>query len=89
MHESPEDAHCRCKLEQGVPILRRDSEDFRGTYDRVLKPLPYEHKLRAMRLIEITSVMTVKQMTEYLDAVFREYSGRGVRFSESPRREAA
>ena len=75
---STEEAHRLCKLTIGVPILRRDSEDFCATYDRLIKPMQYEDKLAAMDLIDVTSIMRVSQMQEFLDTVQREYSSKGV-----------
>lgn len=69
---TPEEAHRLCKLRYGVPILRRDSEDFDETYRRVIEPLDYRDQLRAMSLFDVSSVMTVAQMTEYLDTIQRE-----------------
>lgn len=72
------------KLRHGVPILREDSEKFRKVYDRCLKPLSYEEKVEAMRDLEfpITSVMKVRQMVRYLDAVQRECLEQGFRITD-------
>jgi hypothetical protein len=70
------------KLRHGVPILREDSADFREIYDRVLKPLPYEQKIQAMRFIPVTSEMKVRQMVRFLDAVSRECAEQGIRLTE-------
>lgn len=69
-----EDAHRECKLRCGVPILREVSEDFRATYDRLLRPLPEADKCEAMKLISITSLLTVPQMVRYLDSVWQKYA---------------
>lgn len=58
----------------GVPILIRDSAEFREKYERIVKPLPYEHKLALM--VEpfdfpVTRLMNKRQKSEYLDRVFR------------------
>jgi len=66
------------KLRHGVPILREDSAEFREIYDRLVKPLPYEAKIEAMRFIEVTSDMKVRQMVRFLDAVQRECLGQGL-----------
>lgn len=66
------------KLRHGVPILREDSAEFRATYDRLIKPLPYEQKVAAMQFIEVTSEMKVRQMVRYLDAVERECLEQGL-----------
>jgi hypothetical protein len=71
--QTTEELHREAKLTIGVPILRRDSEAFCGTYDRCIKPLDYERKLEAMDLIDVTSIMSVRQMTEFLDELGRKY----------------
>ena len=73
------------KLHFGVPILRAENEDFCREYDEIIRPLPYEHKLRLMRTpidFGITRLMTVKQQTAYLDAVHRHFSERGVALTD-------
>lgn len=70
------------KLRHGVPILREDSAEFRETYDRLIKPLPYEHKVSAMQFIEVTSEMKVRQMVRYLDAVQRECLEQGLKLTD-------
>lgn len=66
------------KLRHGVPIMREASPDFRETYDRLIKPLTYPQKVKAMALIEVTSLMNVRQMVRYLDAVERECLENGL-----------
>jgi Fe-S cluster assembly scaffold protein SufB len=73
-----DEVRCDWKLRHGVPILRGESPDFRETYDRLIKPLSYPQKLKAMQLIEVTSLMKVKQMISYLDAVERECLEQGI-----------
>lgn len=77
---STEDVRAITKLHCGVPILRRDLPEFRETYDRVLKPLPYEAKVKAIQVLElpVTSLMRKKQKTEYLDAAARYWAEAGV-----------
>lgn len=70
----PHDVRAYCKLHHGVPI-RREDDEFREVYDRVIRPLPYEAKLALM--VEpidfpITRDMSVKEMTRYLDAIMRD-----------------
>ena len=71
-----------CKLHFGVPIMRDESELFREKYDRLLRPRPYEEKLEMMDFWPVTSVMTVKQETAYLDAMSRHWAGQGVRLTD-------
>lgn len=70
---------CYCKLHHGVPILRAEDEEFRETYDSVIKPLSYEQKLIAMRCWPVTSIMTKEQLSKYAEAVQADFLARGVR----------
>lgn len=70
-----------CKLHFGIPILRADDEDFCREYDALVRPLPYEHKLKLMMVpfdFGVTRRMTTKQQTAYLDALHRHFSEQGV-----------
>jgi hypothetical protein len=66
------------KLTIGVPILRAEDDDFRAFYDKALKPLSYEQKRAAMRYVPVTSIMTVPQMSAFMDAVFRQCQEQGI-----------
>lgn len=69
---------CYCKLHHGVPILRAEDDEFRETYDSVIKPLSYEQKLMAMRCWPVTSIMSKEQLSKYADAVQADFAKRGV-----------
>jgi len=77
-----DEVRCDWKLRHGVPILRAEDEKFRETYDTVLKPRTFEEKLAVMQYLPVTSLMTVPQMTAYLDAVQRECLDMGVRLTD-------
>jgi Fe-S cluster assembly scaffold protein SufB len=79
---TPQELRNEWKLRFGVPIMREDSPEFRDTYDRLIKPLTYEQKVRAMELIEVTSLMKVRQMVRYLDAIERECAEQGIRLTD-------
>lgn len=90
--ESPEHVRAYCKLHFGIPILRSDSEAFRLAYDGRLKQLPYQTKLELMMepvSIPVTSIMTTKQKTAYLDAVWRHFSEQGVVLTDPEQRGRA
>lgn len=88
--EDIEDVRARCKLEIGVPIMRRDSDKFKSTYDRFIRPLAHDDKLELVRDQEmpVTSLMKIKQMTEYLDLMFRRHSEFGIVLTIPPDRYA-
>ena len=65
-----------CKLTIGVPILRAEDEEFREFYDRAIKWMTYEQKLDAMAFVPVTSIMTVKQLSQFLTGMQEGYRGR-------------
>jgi hypothetical protein len=70
---------CYCKLNFGVPILRTEDAEFRDMYDSAIKStLSYEQKLKAMKYLPVTSLMTRKQLKAYEEAMqvhFRDNHG--------------
>lgn len=76
-----DEVRCEWKLHHGVPIMREESLEFRELYDEAIKPLSYERKLKAMRLLPVTSEMKVKQMVRYLDAIERECAEQGIKLT--------
>lgn len=95
--EDVEDVRARCKLEIGVPILR-ENDAFRATYDRLIRPLDYADKLALLRDTDmpVTRLMSVEQMTRYMDEVFRKHAEFGValtippdKYAFNPERRAA
>lgn len=78
---TPEEVRGYCKLTMGVPILRAENENFATSYDRIVKPLPYEQKLAIMMEpldLPVTRIMTTAQKTAYLDAVYRHFTEQGL-----------
>lgn len=80
--QTAEEVRHEWKLRIGVPILRADSIEFRDIYDKAIKPLPYEMKLKTMDFIPVTSKFTVRQMVRYLDTVQRECIQQGIRLTD-------
>lgn len=79
-----EDVRAECKLTIGVPILRAENDAFRVSYDRTMKGLPYEEKLAAIKAFDlpVTRLMTVKQMTEFMNEMQRKWLGQGIRLTD-------
>ncbi len=70
-----------CKLHFGVPILRNENEAFKREYDEIIRPMPYEIKLKLMMVpfdFGVTRLMNTKQKTAYLDRINRHFSEQGV-----------
>lgn len=82
--QTQEDVRAECKLRFGVPILREENEVFRISYDRVLKHMTYEQKIEAVKAFDlpVTRLMTVKQMTAFMDEMQRVWIGQGVRLTD-------
>lgn len=81
----PEHMRAYCKLHYGIPILRAENPDFCRDYDKVIRPLAYEDKLRIMSVpidFPVTRLMSVKQEKKYLDAMYVGLSGMGVLLSD-------
>lgn len=85
-----EDVRGYCKLHHGVPILRASNEKFREAYDRIIRPLSYEDKLKAMTVFDfpVTRMMSVSELSSYLDAVFKDLSEQGIVLTIPPDRYA-
>lgn len=68
-----------CKLHHGVPILRAEDADFREFYDAALKDtFTYEQKLKAMDILPVTRLMSVAQLSAYMEALQDDFRPRGV-----------
>lgn len=67
-----------CKLTIGVPILRAEDPEFREMYDATFKKLTYPQKLKAMDFLDVTSIMSVKQLGAYMVEMQEHYLTRGV-----------
>ena len=70
-----------CKLTIGVPIMREASEEFRESYDRIIKPHTYEEKIEMMMEpldFPVTRLMKTKEKAEYLDRLYEHFTGQGV-----------
>lgn len=80
---------CYCKLHHGVPILRAENEEFRETYDGAIKGLSYEQKLKIMRILPVTSLMTKEQLSKYAEQVQVDFAQRGVTLEFPAEREVA
>lgn len=68
-----------CKLHFGVPILRAEDGEFRESYDAVIRRnLTYEQKLIAMDMLPVSSRMTTKQISQYMQDMQDHYRTKGV-----------
>lgn len=80
-----------CKLHFGVPILRGEDDQFRAEYDRLIRPLMYEDKLKLMQVpldMPVTRRMATGQKKRYLDDVYQHFTSLGVQLTNPEERDA-
>ena len=82
---SPVEVRGYCKLHFGVGIVKsgvgKIAAQFTEQYDEIIRPLTYEQKLSLMTPpieLPVTSLMTVRQMTQYLEDINIHFSGEGI-----------
>jgi len=78
-----EDVRAECKLEFGVPILCAEDEGFRAEWGGTFGALSWQRQLAAMKAFQlpVTSLMSSKQMSAYMNEIQREWTQRGVRLT--------
>lgn len=79
-----EEVRADCKVTHGIPILSADDAAFREGWARGIGRFTFDGQREIVRLMQmpVTSLMTVKQMTAYLDAVQGEYLQQGIRLTD-------
>lgn len=85
------DVRAHCKLHHGVGMLHVENDDFRAQWDRLIRDrFTYEEKLALMlppHDYPVSRLMTVKQMSRWMDAVHAEFAGMGVRLTDPEMRK--
>jgi hypothetical protein len=77
------DVQAEWKLEIGVPILRGADDAYRALYDATIRSLPHAMKIKLMEQgYPVTSIMKVRHMVQYMDAVQRQSIGMGLQLTE-------
>jgi hypothetical protein len=79
-----------CKLMIGVPILRRDDEQFEKGWNRYFASRSYEEQLFLMGAnplfgvdgFPVTRLLDTKQGAEYTDSIDRHFAHQGVFFAD-------
>lgn len=74
------DVKAECNLEYGRPIFVRDDPEWETVFGYIFRNLDYARKIKAIRKLDIpfTRAMTVKQLSEYMDAMQRDYREQGI-----------
>jgi hypothetical protein len=66
------------KLLFGIPILCAGNEEFGAMWSNAETKLSHGEKLRLMRFIPVTSIMSVREVAQYLDEVYRQNTEAGI-----------
>lgn len=74
------DVRAYCKIVHGVPILSAENDGFRESWAATFGALPFEMRVEYVKRLEqpVTSLMNMKQASEYMSAVQREFLGLGL-----------
>ena len=83
---TPLEAKTEAKAYCGIPILLAEDDEFREAYNRsVAKITDPEDRMAAIELLPVTSRMTTKQMSQFLERVQAFYGKAGcmLEFPES------
>jgi hypothetical protein len=75
--EEPAEVKAQCKWRHGKPIMEAERPDWVAEWQPLYAPLPYRMQIKVFEIIPLTSLLTVRQMTQYMDAVQREYRAQG------------
>lgn len=68
-----------CNLTYGRPIKVRDDPEWNAVFGYLFDRLGHEKKLKAIRVLDVpfTRNMNVSQLSEYMDAMSRDYRQEG------------
>jgi hypothetical protein len=82
--ESMMDIKAYCNLTYGRPILIRDDAEWQAVFGYLFDALPHEKKIKAIRVLDVpfTRRMGVKQLSEYMDHMQRDYREAGFFLSD-------
>jgi hypothetical protein len=68
----------QCKLMYGLPIMERDNGAWVEEWYPFYGPLPHVMRAKLFQVLPLTSLLTTRQMAEFMDAVQKEYRGQGI-----------
>jgi hypothetical protein len=73
---TPMQVKCLCKYHLFLPILRADDEYINQACIKVIDPLSYENRIKAMEFFPVTSLMKTKQIKLGMEHMQDHYAGR-------------
>lgn len=84
MGQTAAEIKAHCNLTYGRPILARDDPEWESAFGYIFDSLNHPAKLKAIRVLDIpfTRRMGVKQLTEYIEQMQRDYAEAGIRLTD-------
>jgi hypothetical protein len=81
---SADEVKAECNLIYGRPIKARDDNEWSSAFGYIFDNLNHAAKLKAIRVLDVpfTRSMTVNQLSEYMDQMFRDYTERGITLTQ-------
>ncbi|WP_116082047.1 hypothetical protein [Tropicimonas sp. IMCC34011] len=78
------EVRAECKRQFGVPILLAENEAFAVSWHGVMDRLTYEQQVASIRAFDlpVTRLMTVKQMTSFMEEMQRHWCGIGFHLTD-------
>lgn len=67
----------QCKYSFGVPLLMQQDDDFKEYWFKLFDHLDYEIKVASMQYVDVTSKLTIDNMSRYLDSIKHHYTANG------------
>jgi len=82
--ETSADIKIDCNIAYGRPILARDDPEWDAVFEWVFRDLNIERKRKAVKVLDVpfTRKMSVKQLTEYMDNMGRDYRQQGFNLTD-------
>lgn len=74
---TPEEVKIECKRKFGLPILRATSQSFNEACESSIDGLGHEALKKLLEYFDVTSLMSVSEMSEYLEDVYHFYNFQG------------
>lgn len=76
--DSAASVKAQCKLDYGLPIMLANKPAWVEEWAPLYEPLPYAARLKVFECIPMTSVMGVRDMSAFMDAVQKVYRAQGI-----------
>lgn len=78
--QSEAEIKAECNLIYGRPILARDDPEWEAAFGYIFDSLSYPAKLKAVRVLDVpfTRRMKVKQLSEYMEQMQKDYREQGI-----------